>query len=204
MSATGGAGKEETAAAKAVATFLPLLAAKAPLLLITNLDPVNAHLLAEPQALRCGVVSTYGKLIQHKAEQGPAELQPTIDGLPAVPLARTADKNDVVRSRALHVLKDLAEAARTPSRRRTPRRPRRVSLRLSDKNANGSRDALEVAAVGGELDARDRADEQAGEPRGARTRQLPAAPEPAAEEKAAEPREGGAHRGQNPGEAPRS
>ena len=103
VSATGGAGKEETAAAKA------------PLLLITNLDPVNAHLLAEPQALRCGVVSTYGKLIQHKPSQVPAELQPTIDGLPAVPLARTADANAFVRSRALHVLKDLAEARALPT-----------------------------------------------------------------------------------------
>ena len=139
VSATGGAGKEETAAAKAVATFLPLLAAKAPLLLITNLDPVNAHLLAEPQALRCGVVSTYGKLIQHKPSQVPAELQPTIDGLPAVPLARTADANAFVR-RGLHVLKDLAEArtahvgvhrggregSRSPQRQECQRPPRRA------------------------------------------------------------------------------
>ena len=143
VSATGGAGKEETAAAKAVATFLPLLAAKAPLLLITNLDPVNAHLLAEPQALRCGVVSTYGKLIQHKPSQVPAELQPTIDGLPAVPLARTADANAFVRSRALHVLKDLAEARALPTSAYTEAAEKGLA-RLSDKNANVRRDALKL------------------------------------------------------------
>ena len=179
VSATGGAGKEETAAAKAVATFLPLLAAKAPLLLITNLDPVNAHLLAEPQALRCGVVSTYGKLIQHKPSQVPAELQPTIDGLPAVPLARTADANAFVRSRALHVLKDLAEARALPTSAYTEAAEKGLA-RLSDKNANVRRDALKLFRALLEHNPFVPTLSQANLEE--LKAQLPAAPEPAAEE----------------------
>ena len=130
---------------KNVAGFLVALASRAPMMLLANRDFLNAVLTSEAYTIRCGVVSTYGQLQieASRMEAPPPDVREACEGLLAVPLERLHDVSSFVRCRALQTLALVAEARALPADDFV--RVAELGLgRLSDKNANARRAALQL------------------------------------------------------------
>ena len=91
----------DSAGPKNVATFLHALAARAPLMLVANLELVAPHLDSESYALRCGAVSTFGQLCVQVAtlKESSPEAAAAAPGLLSVVLTRLVDSSSFVRRR---------------------------------------------------------------------------------------------------------
>ena len=138
----------DAAGPKNIAVFLHALAARAPLMLVANLELLQPHLASEASSLRCGAVSAHGQLlIQVNALRGAnPEAAAAMPALLAVPLNRLADVSSFVRSRALQTLGLVVESRALP----IPQLQQVAAAglaRLADKNANVRRGALQLFAT---------------------------------------------------------
>ena len=138
----------DSAGPKNVSTFLQAVAARAPLMLVVNLHLLQPHLDSESYALRCGAVSAFGELmIQVATLQGtPPEIAEAASGLLSTPLQRLSDVSSFVRCRALNTIGLLCEARALPMAAFHDVAVQGL-LRLTDKNANVRRSALQLFAT---------------------------------------------------------